>query len=516
MPCTKDDIRVFAERIQRYWGAHLYVRVVSDGGPAMDWKTVRIPQEFVQWTPAALFQVLLHEWGHRTISPLSPARMHLWRRIAMTASLTESQAQAVGNIAADSWVDRAYLRSRDWGAAYAEGMADEVAFLAGRRQEEPGPTAPFVRIYESFYRRLVREHAPPATLPADHPVFLDPASDEERTVADGIREIVYDDTRDEETRVRDLAQLLRPWMPPEVVVRIRISMTLTGLEPGGRGDLEPLVVLAGRFGVRDADLAPHLDPRAIEKLRLRAKRLALYARVVPTVKSFLGRRERMRFSGYRPWRTGRPIRELDVLATLQRSPVLIPNVNTLARNFDPSGMETGRGAGAVVLVVDDSGSTQGDVLEREKEVAFSVIAAARAYADDAGCVVFGSEVTRSIPLSTQYVALEEAICGLASDSGGTALAPALHEAARLVKSLDRFTILLMTDAEVFDVDDVELFVRGLPEGCRIVAFAFNDRESIRQTFGRLVGRKFRILAAEPAVPFSERALEEILRGAVIV
>ncbi len=509
MPCTNDDLRALSERIQRYWGAHLYVRVLAGGGPAMDWKTVRVPREFTEWTPAALLQVLLHEWGHRTISPLSPARMHLWRRIAMTAGLTESQAQTVGNIAADAWVDCAYLCSPDWGAAYTEGMRDEIAWLDNREAAPEGPAAASRRIYHSFYRRLLREHGKGPELPLGHPALLDSASPEERAVADEMWETLYDDARDEETRVRALAQVLKSWLPPEIVVHVRVTVVLTGTETGGRTDMGPILELADRFGIQGADLAPHLDPEALRRLRLRSKRLALYARIVPTVKAFLGRRERMRFSGYRPWRTGRPLRELDVLATLQRSSVVIPNVNTLARNFDRNGMEPGRGAGAVVLVIDDSGSTEGDAIEREKEVAFSVVAAARAYADEAGCVAFGSGVTLSLPLSTRYVELEEAICGLSSSSGGTSLSPALREATRLVKRNDRFTILLMTDAEIHDSDEVEAFVRSLPDGCRIVAFAFNEPDSIRRTFGRLVGRKFRILAADPAVPFSERALEEI-------
>ena len=510
MPCTKEDLRAFSERIQKYWGAHLYVRVVPTGTPAMDWKTVQIPSEFTGWTPATLLEVLLHEWGHRTLSPLSPARMHLWRKVAMTAGLTEAQGQMVGNIAADAWVDSAYLRSSDWGAAYTEGMLDEVEMLATQGDANAGGTSgAFRRIYSSFHSRLVRDAGVgPAPAPG-HAILADPASPEERAVAEGMWKIVYDDARDEETRIRDLARLLKPHLPPEITIRLRVSVSLTGAEPGPRGDLGPLLELADRFGVEAVDVAPHLNAEAIRKLRLRPQRLALYARVVPTVKAFLGKRERMRFAGYKSWRTGRPLRELDVLATMQRSALVIPNVNTLARNFDRSGMETGRGAGAVVLVVDDSGSTSGNVLEREKEAAFSIIAAARAYADEAGGVVFGSEVTRSVPLSTQYVPLEEAICALSSSAGGTCLAPALREAARLVKSLDRFTIFLMTDAEIYDTSEVELFVRGLPEGCRVIAFAFNDAASIRRQFGRFVGRKFRILAADPAVPFSERALEEI-------
>jgi hypothetical protein len=510
MPCTHDDIRTFSERIQRYWGAHLYVRVVPTGIPAMDWKTVQIPREFTGWTTARLLEVLLHEWGHRTLSPLSPARMHLWRRIAMTAGLSESQGQVVGNIAADAWVDRAYLRSRDWGQVYAEGMRDEVELLAPHLDaRSPGSAAAFHRIYHSFYARLVREIGEGPPLPPDHPLLRDPASPGERAVAGGMWDIVFDDARDEETRVRDLARHLRPHLPVEVAIHVRVSLALTGVEPGGRADLDAIVELADRFGVTVADLAPHVNAAEVSRLRLRARRLELYARIVPTVKAFLGRRERMPFSGYRPWRTGRPIRELDLLATIQRSALVIPNVNTLARSFERQGTESGRGVGAVVLVVDDSGSTKGNVLEREKEAAFSVIAAARAFADEAACVVFGSGVTASIPLSSRYVSLEEAICSLSSSSGGTNLAPALREAARLVRSLDRFTILLMTDAQIYDPREVELFVRGLPEGCRIVAFAFNGAESVRNALGRVVGRKLRILAADPAVPFSERALEEI-------
>jgi Mg-chelatase subunit ChlD len=514
MSCTLAEARQIARRIQEHWGCHLYLRVVPHAVPSMDWREVILPSSFESWSPAVLWQTLLHEWGHRTVSPISPRRAKLWRRLCEREGLSERQGQSVGNIAADAWVDTWHVQAPEWRAVYAEGMRESL----GRYETEHGlatleagekPAKRFARLYGAFYRRLIERFAPPA--PPSPATGLDP--EVEAAAARGVS-LLFDEAGSVDERVQALGRHLKSWLPPDPVVLVVTGLPLSGNEkgrPGGRWRDADLVVLdAGRrAGFDEGDFESVFDPEELAALRRRAERLRIYARVAPLVRSFLRRRSRVAFTGFRPWTVGRPLRELDVVATLQRSPRLLPNVNTLARRFERRGTSYERGAGAVVIVLDDSGSTEGAVLEREKEAAFSVVATARACGDEVGCVAFGSEVTLSLPLTSHHVRVEEAICGLGSTSGGTSLVPALREAARHVRKLDAFTILVMTDSEIADTDELETFLRGLPTGSRVVAFCFGETESIRRNFGRLAGRRFHVLAASAEKPFAEAALQEV-------
>ena len=139
---TREDLRQLSLEIQVYWGSHLYVRVVPSGTPCMDWKEVLIPEEFASWSQEELIQTMLHEWGHRMISPVSPARGAIWRKVARKQGLGKAQAQMLINIAADAWVDSYYLQNRDWGEVYRQGMADSVKEYQARSSKEEKPEDP--------------------------------------------------------------------------------------------------------------------------------------------------------------------------------------------------------------------------------------------------------------------------------------------------------------------------------------------------------------------------------------
>jgi hypothetical protein len=332
---------------------------------------------------------------------------------------------------------------------------------------------------------------------------------EEAACADSMWEILMQGADPPAERVRRLAVLLKSWLPEEIVVLIRGRVPITGRERDTAGLTDDLWHEGRGAGLTRAELEEIFGKKQVEDLFKRRERLRMYATVVPVVKRFLSLRSKMAFTGYRPWTMGMPLKDLDLLATIQRSAVLLPNVNTLARRFERRGVQTGKGAGGVVLIIDDSGSTDGDVLLREKEASFAVIAAARSFGDAVGCVAFGSEVTKSIPMTTQYVTLEEEICALSSDSGGTEMAPAVREGIRLAQGLDAFAFMLMTDSEISDETEVLALIRGLPSGAKVVAFCFNESDDVRENFGGLVSQRFRLLVARPDKPFAEAALEEI-------
>jgi Mg-chelatase subunit ChlD len=326
--------------------------------------------------------------------------------------------------------------------------------------------------------------------------------------------ILFEGLEAPEGRVRKLARLLRAWVPrdPPPLPASRFVFTGDELQSAadrrGPSDLDVLA-FAERAGLTDTDLEGVFGARELADLRARAQRLRLYAQAVPVARKCLQRRARLAFAGYRGWSPGQSVRELDVVATLQRGHTFLPGVNTLRRRLDRRGTSLERGAGAVVLLVDDSGSTEGCVLEREKEAAFSVVATARLLGDEVACVAFGTTVTVTLPLTTRYQRVEEALCGLSSSSGGTRLAPALEEGLRLARQCDRFTVLLMTDAEIGDLHEVEALVRGMPRLSQLVAFCFAGQSSSPASLRAALAPPHRVLEANPGLPFAEIALKEL-------
>jgi Mg-chelatase subunit ChlD len=479
----------------------------------MDWKEVLIPSDFTEWSHDELSHILLHEWGHRMISPVSPHISAIWRKIGQKAGLSEHQAALAVNVVTDAWVDRAYLENPQWGPVFQRGDCESIAGLEERlrksaqRMEEAAPMEPFMRMWGAFNRRLIRD-AGPARIEA-HPSFS--YTREEQAAADELWQIVYNEAPSEEERVKLASKWLKAWLPEEEQIDVTLYPRFhpfSGREKNA-GELTDRVLVRGRrAGLGNADLEELFGEEVIEKMKIRTQRLKMYAEVVPAVEKFLSYRRRKAFEGYKMWRPGGHLASLDIVATVERSAAIIPGVTTLARNFNRRGFHTGRGSGGVILVIDDSGSTDGEVLQREKEAAFAVIAAARQFGDPVGCVVFGSEVTGSIEPTSQYDLLEERLCALDSESGGTAMEPALREALRLTNGHRGFSIMIMTDAEVADGDEVRTVALSFPLESNLVAFCFNTSDAVREGLGTLASR-IRLLSASPDIPFVEAALEEI-------
>ena len=498
------------EAVRRYWGTHLYVRVVPDVTPCMDWREVLLPAAAEAWSEERLLSILLHEWGHRMISPVSPERGAIWRHLAKkTAWLSDSQAHIVVNIATDVWLDRFYLDSADWGSVYRagemEGIAEAEEGLRSRESERGQKSVEFGWFMIALYMRLLHGAFPACVSPEAEPT--------DNVSGDGLApaawEILWNAKRTEAERIAELAVLIKPVLPedPERILWW-IVHPFSGRERGGRSLSVRAFGEAAKAGLDECELDSLFGVEA-ERLRRQVERLRMYARVVPAVEAFLRRTTRAQPLGFRTWRPGRPTRELDVVASIERGALLVPGVTTLARRTVHGGHRNGKGAGTVVLVIDDSGSTHGAVLEREKEAAFSVLATARHFQDAVGCVVFGSVVRHAIDPTTRYHVIEDLVLSLSSSSGGTMLLPALERAVSLLGSSPSGALLIMTDAEIADFEGVARLIAALPTAIRRAAFCFIENEMTRESAARLASMKFPVFAASAVTAFSESALEAV-------
>lgn len=262
-------------------------------------------------------------------------------------------------------------------------------------------------------------------------------------------------------------------------------------------------------GLSDLEIEEIFGDKSVQFYKLKNKKLSLYSKIVPMINRFFSSHTGKSFTGYKQWKIGQPLQRLDLLATLQRSQIIIPNVTTISKQLENRGAFNGKGKSSIVLVIDDSYSTKGGIIEREKEAAFAVIESARVMGDMIGCVVYGHSITKSLPISSHYDRLEEEVCKLSSDSGGTVLTPALQEAVKLAEGLEKYVIMIMTDAEIADYWEMKNFVNRLPDKVNMVAFCFNGSSTSGVVFGKLLNKRFRAFSASPDQPFIETALEEI-------
>lgn len=503
---TGEDLRECATRVRRYWGAHLHVRVSSVSAPRMDWKVVEIPPEYESWSRDELLQTLLHEWGHRMISPLSPERGAIFHKAAEKEGLTQEQAQQAVNIATDLWLDRQYLHDPNWETTYWKGTQASIRRLKSDLTTED---APWPAALIGLYTRLLRSTAPTEEKlesMRDSLKDVEAFEEETRSVVRGLWEALYEEEAERPRRIRKVARILRGLLPEAQEILISVSHSF---ELGGDANLTPSLRRLGReAGLTEQDLADLFDDSA-EEIRKRTSKLEFYKDIVPIVEQFAdGQRESKRPEGYERWQEGDRLQELDSLASLQRAGALLPGVTTLSPRHRPDGQQEEEGCGRVGLVVDDSGSTSGSTLRREQEAAFAVIAAARRFGDPVGLVVFGSSVTASITPTSKYEKIERAIVGLSSDSGGTELAPALAKALDYFSATLRGALMIMTDAGFSDKEAVSRRLTALPAGVECTAFCFGGEDSIRDAFSE-ASASTRVYATSPDEPFAETALNEL-------
>jgi hypothetical protein len=477
----------------------------------MDWRVVEIPSEYRLWSPEELLQTLLHEWGHRMISPLSPERGAILRKAAEKEGLTQKQAQHVVNMACDLWLDRQYLQDPTWNTVYWNGTRTSIRKLIGSLGPED---APWPVALAFLYVRLLRCTAPTGekrdsmqdSLLTGMLEGCQTTVKKTRSVSQSLWEALYEGEDERPRRVRTAARVLRGLLPEAQKVLVSVSHSF---EPGGDANLTPSLRRLGReAGLTEQDLADLFDDSA-EEIRNRRRRLDLYTDIVPIVEQFAdNQRRNERQEGYERWKEGDRLQDLDSLASLQRAGALLPGVTTLSPRRRSDGQQEEEGCGRVALIVDDSGSTSGSPLRREQEAAFAVIAAARRFGDPVGLVVFGSSVTASIAPTTKYGKIERAIAGLSSSSGGTELAPALAKALEYFSQTLRGALVIMTDAGFSDKEAVSRRLTALPAGVECTAFCFGGEDSIREAFSE-ASASTRVYASSPDEPFAETALNEL-------
>jgi len=178
------------------------------------------------------------------------------------------------------------------------------------------------------------------------------------------------------------------------------------------------------------------------------------------------------------WRDSDPISKLDVVRTLQSSGKIIGGVTT--KKLKPIKLDAlpMTGHGNIEILIDISGSTSGNVLERELEAAMGLVETAKYFKDTVSLITFGSHANckKDHKVSTRYDELIDYLASLDS-GGGTSITHAIKLTCENVEYAGRSTIFVFTDCAIYDISSpqVQKMIQSLKENrCKIVFFIIDD------------------------------------------
>jgi MoxR-like ATPase len=486
-----------ARQVNRYWGAHLFPRVVDQGPARMDWYYVSVARDQLLKGDDRVLHLLLHEWGHRTISPANIEQGIAWGVFLEQEGMGSAEAQDLVNIAADVWVDDRYLSLDPWKELYARSITRQVGEireqLAQDRRRGDFPYADKVlRFMGGIYEAMLVAHGYPpppggggkGDAPAKagrraYAALTDPLS----PVEERLRALVREGGRyvADLNRLKRLVDLLARWGRSSILPE-DADLPL---------DLSRLARLLRQMRVKsetagNSSLVPARHRRA---LAMEVRKLELYELVVTPMERLLRRRTPRERCGFQIWNAGMPMRWLLVEETIQRHGEVLANVTTLRRAHRNRGPESSAGSAAhVCCVIDDSGSTSGAAIQREQEASFAVIQTARRKRDLFSVVVFGTRVTHAMEPGFDYLAGEDLICSLGGLSGGTALLPALQQALAYSERGTSTSTLVFTDTGVYDLEDCLPAMEVLARRGRLVLFCFASSAEVA-AFRRKIPRR---------------------------
>jgi hypothetical protein len=467
-----------ADQVESWWGVHLYARIVDDSSvPRTDWYYVSVPREMLSEDRDSLLTILLHEWGHRTISPRTVRKMLLWQALILDAGVGDPGDLV--NIISDVQVDAYYLDpANEWSEVYENGtrrhlelMADQ---LSGQLRAGHGETLAVQRLallYDleclAFCDATGIEHTP--ILPVTKKVWAI------------LRDVNLSDDERVPAVAREVAYLYPRNTGGSAVERSIPAGFWGGCGPGVKASARDVPVLL-------RDLAAHgVAPSERDLVTLLGRERGVMAvdersmnRAYELLGGALGRIPGSgRFgavdpAGTRTWRPGDQVRELDWIRTIGTFGVSIPGVTTLRRWESPgaktSGLVMRRG---LCVIADDSSSTWGDTNRAVVGTGVGLIGAAKRWGDEIALVTFGESASGVGP-GRDYTGMQRRLARCGGLSGGTRLGPALTTASRLHDGRQSVLTCILTDANIADAesDEVREGLASLTRIGQVVIFAF--------------------------------------------
>ena len=498
-----NDVMRFADEVLDYFGLMLDVRFQEGRGYKMNWREIVISKRVLEQSEAVMKYAIAHEVGHRAIpnAPETEATRMLIKHIAWNEGI--HNADLFLNVICDPIDDMGNLKGKPWSQDYAVGLKE---MIEGVEKKAKHP------IYDWLIKIGKASLAEVQGKPID---FLD-AFEYECYV------LLFHDPRDWTERCRDLARKLKhlfderpkrvdyrgiPFVKP--IPSMEGAREEENVKPIEKVDKDAYYATEKDFeevGKALAKLYPNrlriADPRVLKYYR----KWKIYSRIIPLV-NMVNSSPRERFGGYGRWKINMPLRDLDVKATISKYGVIIPNVTTLKKVYEKGGEEGKSRSGALVLIVDKSGSMDGLRIERAIEASVALIEQARRNGDLVSVIAFEGYPWLISPPSRNYTEIINKICNLVAD-GSTFISQALQMA--LEQQLKKHATFIITDCGWGDIKTAIDLLQQLTEKGKTVIFLIGEEpENIDQRILKTIKQwNIKIYVHTDKEPFTFEALKE--------
>ncbi len=437
-------IKKLSESVAHFWGNNLPITVSAETS-SFNWMAVNISEHLSYLSDQCLTALLLHEWGHRMISPVTVEQAYWWEILAAQAGIKET-AEAV-NIATDLIVDYYYLNHKLWANQYQnceKKLIDEFDF-----------GDPVKEFYLQCYLYMAKWED-------DFPHLWSNKDSVKRAV-----DVLLNENSVLDKRIRQFFQILanifrlRNQSSREIALIIIRGTSAQSIAPYMKGELAPwknksfdvnrlirLIKSSGdKFPIKQIEdiCGKNNAHQIIARLNI----LESLVRVESKVTRKINDKRTQHREGVSVWQVGESIKKLDVLATLERSGLLLPEITTL-KNLYPQ-TQVKNPPGSVCLIIDNSNSTSGLIIQSELDASIALIEASRRLKMDVSAIVFGSDVTASIEPGSEYDRIERLLAELDGQSGGTRLSPALDKAISFAgMQKKKMSTVIFSDSYIFD------------------------------------------------------------------
>ncbi|MDV3293470.1 MAG: VWA domain-containing protein [Nitrososphaerales archaeon] len=537
---TKEEILRQADKARNYWGVKLDVTFVPRGSSApfsMRWGEVMLGEEILGFSREQALREVMHEFGHRAQEPGTQAGQLLWEAIATEEGV--EQPQDFTNVMSDAAIERAntvghLLGVCPWADAYARGLRETLG-------EHPARGLPDgVKLLREMDRMTLSEWSGRKKPKG------------KSDLAARCYGALFNDDRSKPNRIRDLARLTKDlftepldydedWNSSDDTKEGKRKKEPGGDASSGKGSepLRPMLVkplpAKGKMSSSEAQevamalakLYGELSEETKQLLKSREKRIvrhltvwSAYSKVIPIVKKFVGKHESQVTVPASRWSLGMPLKKLDIKATVSRYGAIIPGITTLAR-MEVKQKTTSTGLGNLCLIVDSSGSMEGEKVDRVVEAAIGLIETANYFGDYFSLISIVGEAYRAAVLketvfepSRDYGAAVSAIIdveGFGDCLAGMMMERAVSYAKRVGRQL---TMVLSDNIPPDNFCDHIRQIRDLSRYGPVIFIVFTGEawDHTREVIGG-VQNVSAVLVEDPTKPFTWEVLEPVWRQA---
>lgn len=491
-------------------GVHLKLLVGNDHTDlaAMNFDTVFINKRMARFSDAELSCVLLHEWGHRLVSPRSPhfdtqIRHHLIHE----HDIDKDVAHMLTAIAYDILVDHFYSTHDKWGKLYGETVTGFFHWIFDDYIKQSKTTNQCQDEYTvnmmQFCLRML--NLGNSDLPIELEAFQQVASSLLNRILD--KQFTLSDQHHQQ-RVIDFALALYDWIP-QSQKNNRNGFLITFEE------LTSVLLKTAPFPTTLAFEFPDISMTGTghaETRQTTSKSTSFDLTLVRQVTHFL---QQNRCSA-RPipalWQEQHALRELDIKRSLRCYPELLPGLTTRRMTPGRQNKKHGNETTAYCLVIDDSASMSGKPAQFARSLAEGINRFALYQKKPIGLLIFGNDVKQAYKPGYRHHQLTEHLQNLDGNLGGTNLSPALETLyAWFSDNITIGDIWIITDAELESWTElVQLTSRLIPEG-KITFLLLNTTvpKEFKSHF-KQYRERIRFLHCNPEAPINNNFLKETL------